>query len=249
MRYFCPFLIILLSCGQATENSSSEMSSKSSIKEQIIESYRQTHIVFNDKLQRNDTLYFDAGTIHATSDFTGDGILDFFVIEEYLGGPTTGHVHNGKTGAEISLDPGYEVIVSRPGIDIQAIIVDVNVGDDKSELMVLCGGGGTIENRHYMTIYQYDRVKKKMKLIFTENISLFTWDDNLDEHLVEVNHISPLTSPYPIDNEIVVSKGKFRDTIEPYNLNIVRPLIGPSKKYTYDPKQKRFIQTSETTIK
>lgn len=249
MRYVYLLPFVLFSCDSTLKESHVEKTEELSIDEKIIETYRDTRIVFNDSLQRNDTVSFYAGTINATADFTGDNVLDFFVIEQYLGGPSLGHIHDGKTGTEITLEPDHATIISRPGIDIKPIIVDVNIDDDRKELMVLCGGGGTMENRHYLEIYRFDKVKNKMKLIFSHNISLFTWDDNFKEQLVEVNDISALTSPYPIDNEITVSEGTFTDTIQPYSLNIIGQLISPSKTYTFDNNENMFIWTAETIIR
>lgn len=235
-------LLILFSCKQETKLATSDRSTSLSIEEQIIQSYQKPCTIYNDTLKKNNTLFFNAGSIHATADFTGDEISDYFVIEEYMGGPTSGHFHCGKTGKKIAIEPGYAGIISKPGIDIYPIVVDVDPGDKQKELMILCGGGGTLENRHYLEIYRFDKAKNKMKQIFSQNISMFTWDDELNEQLVEVNYISAIAKPDSVRNKIYVFKGQFADTTEPYNLNIIKSTQSVPATYIFDKDQNMFIE-------
>ncbi|MDX2359661.1 MAG: hypothetical protein QNK23_02565 [Crocinitomicaceae bacterium] len=251
MKNLSFFIVLLLfSCANTPENQETapDTISELSIEEQILLSYDEAHIFFNDTLQRNDTVYFHAASVKEEINLNGDGFMDFFIVLDYMGGPTTGAFHDGKTGELIEFYPSYESIVSKPGIEIETTILQIHPGDNYEELMVLSGGGGTVENHHYMEIYRYDSTLNAMKLIFNETISLFEWDENLDEHLVRVNYIDAIYHPFYCCYEITVGEGAFMDTITPYNLDIMRVMdfseTPPTnqKRYVFDPGKNTFVE-------
>ncbi|MBL0357723.1 MAG: hypothetical protein IPP72_12940 [Chitinophagaceae bacterium] len=69
-----------------------------------------------------------------------DDVPDYFIIDH--SGISTGIFFNGKDSSEITTD-SVHAPWSRPGIEMEYRIIDVNCGDHQQELLVCGGGGGT----------------------------------------------------------------------------------------------------------
>ncbi|MCG8573631.1 MAG: hypothetical protein MI810_02010 [Flavobacteriales bacterium] len=179
-----------------------------------------------------DSISFQAGSIACKLNLNSDEYLDYFVIVDNMGGPIGALFFDGKTGEEFDFFNDYDVIVSRPGVNIEYQIVDVNCKDYQQELLIKTGGGGTIGNYYNCEILRYDSPTNTMKIIFSETISAFEWEDDLiNEKQLEVNHIDILYAHESCFSTIVVHEGKLVNQDDRYSADI--EILDTLKKDVY----------------
>ncbi|TNE53967.1 MAG: hypothetical protein EP338_09415 [Bacteroidetes bacterium] len=216
------------------------------IRKLVLEQYLLRDTVLNQATAKMEEVRFQSGDIACQLELNGDSFPDYFVVTHDMGGPTSGHFHDGKTGAEIPLTPEHEYILSRPGVDIEHRILQINSSDGHKELLVRTGGGGTLGNYFDCTIYRYDRSTAKMKAIFQENISSFVWEDNLkDEKKLAVNYIDanyPNKSSY---DTIRVRPGKLISSEDRYSIQILPLKAREVRTYVFHPEENQFKEITK----
>jgi hypothetical protein len=109
-------LVLFLSCRSFSENNHQGLS-RLEIERKIESPFCEKFTYFDDSLKREVEGTMCFGCIVSRLDVTGDGIKDYFVIEDRVGGTTFGYFYDGQTGDTISFDFSSDII-SRPGCSI-----------------------------------------------------------------------------------------------------------------------------------
>lgn len=211
------------------------------IQTRIQEFYKIVDTFYNEKINRIDTLVFDPIQTVCSINLNGDNWNDYFVVVDYHGGPSAGFFHDGKTGKPFSFYDKHDLVLSRPGIDIEFKVIDINCEDNQKEILIRTGGGGTIGNYYDLQLFRFDKNTNTVKLIFRKSISFFEWSDDLSiEEPLEINYININYSTKNCIDTIIVQEGVLESN-EPYDLNI-SPKEKSGKKFFILNEEKNSIE-------
>ena len=215
------------------------------IQQKIMDHYREEYTYFDDSLNIQITDFHYHGHIVCSLNLNGDEWDDYFVIVDYMGGPTIGEFFDGKTAELYEYNPTHTHVLSRPGVDIEYEVIDINCGDNQQELLIRSGGGGTIGNYYDCEIYRFDKASNRIKLIFEETISAFEWEEGEEKEL-EVNHVDLNYTNSSCVDEIIVREGKLEEPRDIYSLNISPKQNGIFWRYGFNADKNEF-QLLETS--
>lgn len=172
-----------------------------------------------------------------------DTVQDYFIIDH--SGISTGTFFNGKDSSEIETD-GVHMPWSRPGIELEYRIIDVNCDDQQQEILVSGGGGGTAGLYLTSSIYRFDKESRQMKMIFEETISDSHHDEQGNDVTDEINYIDILNRNDSCINSIHVSRGRYKMGEGTYKIGGgIRAVKNSTvKKYRFDPALNSFVAAS-----
>ncbi|MFT5820916.1 MAG: hypothetical protein ACI8ZM_002164 [Crocinitomix sp.] len=208
------------------------------IEQKILSQFGEEYSYFDDSLNIEVSgIHYHVALLHKFN-FNGDEWLDYFVVEDHGGGPTSGYFYDGSTGDLIAGRTDEDFISSGAARDIEVKIIDVNCEDDQQELVVITGGGGSIGLYYFCNIYRYDNESNTARNIFSETISAVNWDE---EESKDVNYIDVFYNDSACVNEITVQKGAEYPS-DDFDPTAIKPFKESQVyHYVYDEYENQFL--------
>ena len=170
-----------------------------------------------------------------------DTVKDYFILlhsnpdDPY----THGYFYNGKTGEKFPFYPTYYEIWSRPGVDVEYKIIDVDCADGHKEILTRYGNGGTAYHAYDLNIFRYDERTGAMKVIFEQNISVVNSMDTASVKS-EINYVDINYKNENCISEINVQQGEITVGDSEYNLNIKPKENSAIKKFLFNSSRNLF---------
>lgn len=213
------------------------------IEKKIRDQYEKRISYYDSSRKENSSYWEYSGDIECKLNLNGDQWLDFFVIEFTMGGgPTNALFYDGKTGELIDYYDGTTMIWSRPGVEIEYEIINVDCNDNQQEMLIRYGSGGNAGCYYDCQVYRYDHDSSEVKLIFQQTISAYTID--LSDGTPGLNERNYIDINYNNDsciNDIRVQKGESSGEVPCYSIDVQPGKNGMMWRYSFNEEKNEFV--------